>query len=329
MQRSLFLLLILQVFFLEMVGQSANGSWYGKADVQAAGANSNNYLTEMVLKQKGNDVEGIFGYYFKDSYQSFFIRGKYDPKTRLVHIRNLPMLYFRSNTRNGIECPMHFMGTLMVSKAGNSLNGSFYTDDKYKYTCPELRVTYKMDASETNTDSLLRHAVAQQIFWKPYDEDYVFSAQPPKKTDSTVLRADSALPVPARANPVIEEKEKLVESFVKRKNSYSKDLFIESDSIRLSFYDNGDIDGDSISVFLNGQPVLARQPLSSRALNLYLALDPSKEVNEISMFADNLGTLPPNTALMVISDGINRYELYLSSSLTSNAAVKLRKKMRK
>ena len=291
------------------------------------GGNSNNYMTEMVLKQKGNDVEGIFGYYFKDSYQSFFVHGKYDPKTRLVHIKNMPMLYYRSETRNGIECPMHFMGTLMVSKAGNSMQGNFYTDDKYKYTCPELRVAYRMDHSETNTDSLLRHAVAQQKFWKPYDEDYVFSAVPPKRVDSArVMSSDTTAIVPVPVNPEIKEKEVLVEEFAKRKNSYSKEITIVSDSIRLSFYDNGDIDGDSISVFLNGQPIVANQLLSPRALNVYIALDPTKEINEISMFANNLGKLPPNTALMVISDGDNRHELYLSSSLTSNAAVRLRKR---
>ena len=206
------------------------------------------------------------------------------------------------------------------------VQGTFYTDNKYKYTCPELSVAYRMDNSETNTDSLLRHAVAQQKFWKPYDEDYVFSARTPKKTDTVVAKTTSdvsridtttanagAIAVVAEhPNPVIEEKKEMVEEFSKRKNSYSKEILIESDSIRLSFYDNGDIDGDSISVFLNGEPMLANQLLSPRALNLYIALDPTKEVNEVSMFANNLRRLPPNTALMIIADGENRHELYLS-----------------
>ena len=55
------------------IAQTVTGSWYGKADVVLDG-NHNNYLTELILKQKGNDVEGVFGYYFKDSYQTFFIR---------------------------------------------------------------------------------------------------------------------------------------------------------------------------------------------------------------------------------------------------------------
>ncbi|HEX6213542.1 MAG TPA: hypothetical protein VFZ38_01925, partial [Vicinamibacterales bacterium] len=88
----------------------------------------------------------------------------------------------------------------------------------------------------------------------------------------------------------------------------------------------GDIDGDSISVLLNNQPVLVKHELNSRALNIYLALDSTKTVNELSMFADNLGKFPPNTALMLVSDGINKHEVYLSSSLTQNATVRLRRK---
>src|SRR6476646_6823602 len=87
--------------------QSVTGSWYGKADVIAGGIN-NNYLTELILKQKGDDVEGIFGYYFKDSYESFFIRGTYNKGTRELNIKNLPMLFYRATTRNGVECPMNF-----------------------------------------------------------------------------------------------------------------------------------------------------------------------------------------------------------------------------
>jgi len=96
--------------------------------------------------------------------------------------------------------------------------------------------------------------------------------------------------------------------------------------LRLSFYDNGDIDGDSISVFLNKQLVLSHQGLTARAINMYMILDSTREINLIDMFAENLGTIPPNTALMIVSDGKNRFEVFMSSSLTQNAMVRIRKK---
>lgn len=313
-------LIVFQVSF----GQTATGSWYGKADVMIGGSH-NNYLTELVLKQKGNEVEGIFGYYFKDSYQSFFIRGTYNPKSRQIVINKVPIIFYASTNRDGIECPMDFIGILMVSKVKTSVRGSFYSTEKYKYTCPELRVNFLLDVKE-NEDSVLRTSVTGKKLWQPQQEDFVISAQRNEQAKMTIAEVSPGNTAKLPEVLPVETEKKLVEKFIQRKNIYSKDLEIESDSLRISFYDNGDIDGDSISVFLNKKPVLSNQELSSRSLNIYLALDTLAEINEISMFADNLGRIPPNTALMILSDGINRYELYLSSSLTQNGAVRLRRK---
>ena len=304
--------------------QTMTGSWYGKADVMIQGSH-NNYLTELILKQKGNEVEGIFGYYFKDSYQSFFIRGTYNPKTRAISLNRVPVIFYASANRDGVECPMDFHGTLMVSKAKNTVKGSFYSDAKYKYTCPELRVNFLLDIKE-DEDSVLKSSVAGKKIWQPQKEDFVVSAQRNEqvKLDVSDVAPGNIANIPPPIAVDIEKQ--LVDKFTERKNIYSRDIEIESDSIRLSFYDNGDIDGDSISVFLNKKPVLANQRLSSRSLNVFVALDTLLDINEISMFADNLGRIPPNTALMIVSDGINRYELYLSSSLTQNGAVRLKRK---
>ncbi|RYY28907.1 MAG: hypothetical protein EOO04_07910 [Chitinophagaceae bacterium] len=309
--------------------QSVSGSWYGKADVNKAGVN-NNYLTELVITQKGDEVTGIFGYYFKDSYQSFYIRGTYDKKTRQVVIKNLPVIFYGSTSaRDGIECPMSFQGTLLVSKVENSLKGSFQSIDKYKYTCPEIRVDMSLDVAAPE-DSILKTTTAGKKFWTPQVEDYVVTSAVTNKPVtvsgdvSVVANEVAASNAPARLDSIAEKE--LIKKFESRKNIYSKDLEIEGDSIRVSFYDNGDIDGDSISVFLNNAPVLAKHFINDRALNIFLALDSTKDINELGMFADNLGKIPPNTALMVITDGINRYEVYMSASLTQNSTVRLKRK---
>lgn len=323
------------IFFLGLIchvasqAQTVTGSWYGRADVVAQGINSN-YLTELIIKQKGNEVEGIFGYYFKDSYQSFFIRGTYNKNTRAININNLPILFHKSNTRSGIECPMNFEGLLIVSQARSLLRGTFYSDKKYRYTCPDLRVNFIMDDSETNQDSILNNMVAEKKYWQPQQEDFIVTNAANEKP--VTLAADvtpDAIVDTYSIKPVTVEntlEKALIEKFNARKTIYNLAIDVESDSVRVSFYDNGDIDGDSISVFLNNQPVLVNQELTARALNIYLKLDKEKDVNELSMFAENLGKYPPNTALMIVTDGKNRYEVYLSSSLTQNAAIKIRRK---
>lgn len=287
-------------------------------------SSSNNYLTELILRQKGDEVEGVFAYYFKDSYQSFFVRGTYDKNSREVHIKNMPVLYYRGGS-NGVECSMNFIGTLLVSQVKTTLNGYFYSDDKYKYTCPELRVTMNIDVSENNQDSVLKNTIAGKKIWKPQQEDFIVTNAINEKP--VTLAADAVNEKATEKLSAATEK-KLIEKFEKRTNVFSKELLIEGDSVRISFYDNGDIDGDIISVFLNKNPVLVKQELSARSLNIYLALDSTKEYNELSMMAENLGKYPPNTALMIVSDGTNRYELYLSSSLTQNAAIRLKKKIK-
>jgi hypothetical protein len=105
-----------------------------------------------------------------------------------------------------------------------------------------------------------------------------------------------------------------------------KEIMVDSDSVTVDFYDNGEIDGDSISVFYNDQLITFNRKLSTRSLQFKLGLDPNKEVNEITMFADNLGTIPPNTALMLVNDGKNRFDVRLSSNLQKSATVRLRRK---
>jgi hypothetical protein len=305
--------------------QSISGSWYGKADVVVQGV-YNNYLTELVLKQRGGEVEGVFGYYFKDAYQSFFVRGTYNKETRAVRIKNLPMLFYQSrNTQIGAECLMDFEGTLRVSQVKSSMNGSFLTIDKYKYTCPEMRVSFTMDVATKNLDSMLSSSIVGKRFWMPQREDVVVKANTPVVNGSPT----AAIIGPAKiTDSAINYNERnLVAQFTRRKIIYTKDLEIGSDSVRVSLYDNGEIDGDTVTVFLNGKPVLAHQELTARALNIYLTLDNSKDVNEVSLFAENLGKIPPNTALMVVTDGISRFEVFLSSTYTQNATVRIRKRI--
>ncbi len=315
--KKLAVLLLMQLCVIIAIAQNVSGSWYGRADPVTSGVYTNNYLTELIIKQKGDDIEGVFGYYFKNMYKSFFVRGKYDKGSRQVSIKNIPVIHYRATNSDGIDCPMEFQGTLVVSKLKSSLTGYFYRPDKYRYTCPDLRVNYTLDNSESNQDSVLQNTIATLKLWHPLPEDVVVN-----NTTATSSGNNGNFSTPI----IVTEEPELVEKFKARKSIVQQELLIKADSVRISFYDNGDIDGDSISVFMNGKPILSNRELDVRGLNLYVKLDTTKNVNEISMFAENLGKYPPNTALMIIFDGEKRNEVYLSSSLTQNATVRIRRK---
>jgi hypothetical protein len=116
------------------------------------------------------------------------------------------------------------------------------------------------------------------------------------------------------------------EEYKKRENVVANEITVASDSLKVDFYDNGEIDGDSISIFYNNQLISFNRMLSTRSVHFDIGLDTTKEVNEITMFADNLGAIPPNTALMVVTDGKKRYEIRMASSLEKNATLKIRRK---
>ena len=296
-----FLLILSAPAFAQKVG----GSWYGKAEIMMEGQ-SHSYLTELILKQKkSNDVEGIMGYYFKNQYQSFFVKGKFNPKTRLLVIRNVPIVFFRSNeSKPSVNCTMDFEATLTASKAKSNLKGYFHRNPNYKYTCPDLNLLFTLDTQE-KTDSILKEAVAVQRVWRPNPEEVVMTPE---------LVTEKKLSAPPE-----------VVIFEKRKIAVNNEIVVKSDSLRITFYDNGDIDGDTISVFYNKVPVLQKQNLSVQGVNLYLKLDSTSTIHDISMFAENLGRIPPNTALMIIHDGINRYEVFLTSTLETNGTVRIRR----
>jgi hypothetical protein len=316
-------LLVLVFLCISSFSQTVTGSWYGRADVEMGGLH-NNYLTELVIKQSGDEVSGVLGYYFKNMYQSIYVRGKYDKRTRKVIIKNVPLMHFKSSMESRAECPMDFEGTLMVSKAGSSIQGYFLRQDKYRHTCPDVRVNYSRDGNELNQDSALRNMMVGQKVWSPHPEDVVYT-EPIAKT-ITNTSSTPAVITPLETSKDEQQSQEMVKQFEARKTILQQEIMVSADSLRISFYDNGDIDGDSISVFMNGQPVLARKELDVKGLNMYIKLDKTKDVNELSMFAENLGRYPPNTALMVVYDGEQRHEIYLSSSLTQNSSVRIRRK---
>ena len=75
-------------------------------------------------------------------------------------------------------------------------------------------------------------------------------------------------------------------------------------------------------IFFNGKLLLSHKRLSDKALRLKLDVDANQDVNELIMYAENLGTIPPNTALMVVNDGDNRYEVRISSDLQKSGVIR-------
>lgn len=118
-----------------------------------------------------------------------------------------------------------------------------------------------------------------------------------------------------------KEEKTTVPLLATRTTKEQKVLEVKSSKIKVELYDDGEIDNDIVSVYFNNNLLLDKKSLSDKAITFNLDLVKDK-TNELVLYADNLGDIPPNTALMVITDGVNRYEVRLSADLKNNASVR-------
>ena len=263
--------------------QDVVGYWYGNANIKNGGS-ANNYMIELILKQNKNNVEGIINYYFRNSFRSFKLNGYYTPQSRQLNVYNIPVTYFASTSTMEVDCAMDMNATLRVAKIGSNLNGRFSGKPQYRNVCPEIFFDLKLykGADQDSILTALKNFKETYQVWRPSAQDTAVAA--------TIINR----PV---VNYVVSNQ------FKEREKVITDEITVESDSIQVDFYDNGEIDGDSISIFYNDKLIAFNRLLSAKAIHFSVGLDPTKDLNEITMFADNLGTIAPNTALMLVYDG--------------------------
>ena len=304
------LILLATVFVaLTSYSQTVFGYWYGKANVKT-NSSASNYLVELVLQPEKDYVKGVLNYYFKNTFRSMQVKGNYNAKKRQLSLYNIPVTYYGSLSSMEVDCVMNLFATLRVAKVGSNLVGSFTGLPENKYTCVDINFNLLFSADMSKQDSVitaLRNFKEANQVWTPS----AFDTLPAVNIIQRKV-----------VNYVVENQ------FKERENVLIEEIEVDSDSLKVDFYDNGEIDGDSVSVFFNNQLLSFSQKLSTRSLHFDIGIDTTKEVNELSMFADNLGTIPPNTALMIVTDGEKQHEIRLSSSFEKNATIRIRKKKR-
>lgn len=147
---------------------------------------------------------------------------------------------------------------------------------------------------------------------------------------ANAIAAEKKETITTPINPVVK---KPAEDVIKksaviegRKSEFSQEVNFKSDSLVLSLYDNGEIDGDTVSVYMNGEVIMASQGLKSAAIRKTIYLPEGSETFTLVMFAESLGKYPPNTGLLVIRDGNDVYNLRFSSDFQKSSGIVFRRK---
>lgn len=137
----------------------------------------------------------------------------------------------------------------------------------------------------------------------------------PKKTVAVPPSLNGSLPAPPAA------------ALAERKTEVIRNIPFTSDSLILSLYDNGQVDGDTVSVVLNGKVIIAKKGLTTNAIRTTVYITPDMgDSLQLIMYAENLGSIPPNTGLLIVQDGDQRNEIRFAGDMQKSSAVILRRK---
>jgi len=162
------------------------------------------------------------------------------------------------------------------------------------------------------------------------------------ETAKNTVPVTKANNIPPVEKPIIQPKEETAQAIIKpnlpvlnteaakevadRDFEKPQEVNFSSDSLVLALFDNGEVDGDTVSVLLNGEIIIAKQCLKSVAFKKTIYIPSGEFQANVVLYAENLGVYPPNTGLLVIYDGEERYNVRFSADLKKNAAIILKRK---
>ena len=66
--------------------------------------------------------------------------------------------------------------------------------------------------------------------------------------------------------------------------------------------------------------------LTAQPITLQIKVDENEDVYDLIMYAESLGSIPPNTALMIVTTPTQRYEINISSNEQTSGAIRFKMK---
>lgn len=339
--------LTLALLAFNLTAQNLTGTWEGDL--------GGDQFLQLNIIQTGDKICGYTYDRVKNDKKSFckaFFEGRYDKQRRTLTIDGkyflqnsgshvLMKLSLNYKTVRGVEVleekppPARIFSDMMRSFGfGNDDPFQAQTNAQYVYIKKVADQPYELidlmndciarDKKKTDT-------VAKKIIPPKKDSisPVVKKVDPPKKDSLppvvkiiTPEKPKDSVP-PVVVAPIVKKADSIAvpKTIAQRKNKEQSRLEVDVKTINLKVYDNAIMDGDTVSILYNGKMLLTHQLLSEKGIELNIELDEKQSRHEITLFAENLGSIPPNTALIVITAGSKRYELFASASLEENAVL--------
>lgn len=315
--------------------QTITGAWKGKI---------NNTKVELKLIKKGDSLTGTVYYYVsKTNYRRYAVKGYFDGKTNDViwwddwliedHASRSIMGAPNQDARLSMadfNCPgadeMLLDGTSNLKDDLESPKREVHLQKSDEHVFNDdwdwVIENYFVGANDpTLIDSI---SLVQGAMPFPEEKEILASAPAPIKTTTPSARPTVTIKEPVVEKPTVTSNAKSPEEkFTARKKVVQTVIPITANTIELRFYDNAQIDGDSIALFLNNRMIFKNIRLTDKAYTVKLNAADLGDDNELVMVAENLGSIPPNTSFMVAIVGDKRYEARLYANENSSAVIRL------
>ena len=138
-------------------------------------------------------------------------------------------------------------------------------------------------------------------------------------TDEVIIENETIPTSTTTQNSIRNQPINLPWVLVGRENKLVKKIITNSKMVSIDLFDNGTIDNDTIIVFDNKKLLVNKKRLSYKAIHLEFNFTENSREHEVIIVAHNMGTVPPNTALLLLKDGKNRQEYFITSTNKINA----------
>ena len=326
--------------------QPVTGVWKGKI------AHRN---VELKIVKNGDSLTGTSYYYTSaNNFRRYSIKGYFDATDnsvvwwddQLIDEKNGNSLLSKRTASRYISsadfnCPggtkMYLTGKAASKEKPDQQDAPI---DLQKFTTPSFpdEWDYVIDNYTTGAnDPYLIDSIGKLAFGTPAPVTEKAQPKPPREIVAARPKKPAIIPAPA-SKPLIKTTSSPIDEPVvsapltneQRLKTRSRQLVQEipltGDTLELRFYDNAEIDGDSIAVFLNDKMLAEHIRLSDTAFIIKLPVAMLQQTNDLVMVAENLGSIPPNTSLMIAMVNGRRYEARLASTENSSALIRFVRK---
>lgn len=337
----IFRLIILCCLFFtyhQASSQSVTGCWQGYSNGEKFEINIEQKGAELCGYTYDRELDGSEGYckanfqgrYDKDK-KIFFINGTSFIENSGGHVLMRIILW-----RNQADSKSVLRGKVYLQSSAVSIFGMGGDDIMLKKIADSPKKLPGQPAScfpKPPVNATIKNKPLKPLVKIPEKQKPVIKKTPPLKPVTSnpakpekpvLVQKDSEMkskPEPVKPVIIATTPNLLERTMTARKQSKQGRITVDVNQITLKLYDNGTVDNDSVSIFYNGRLLLSHQRLSEKAIELTLKLDEGITEHQITLFAENLGSIAPNTALVVVTAGNKRYELHSNANLEENAVL--------